>query len=75
MRQEREPDLLSGYAEIGEHLGISERQAKHLAGCRSIPTFKLPGSAIVRARRSTLNAWLAAREAEAAAEGAFNHAE
>lgn len=63
-----EPDLLSGYAEIGGHLGVSERQAKHLAGSGSIPTFKLPGSAIVRARRSTLNAWLAEREAAARAE-------
>lgn len=58
-------DLLSGYAEIGAHLRLTERQAKHLAAVGALPTFKLPGSATVRARRSTLNAWLAEREAAA----------
>lgn len=58
-------DLLSGHAEIGAHLRMTERQAKHLAAIQAIPTFKLPGSNIVRARRSTLNAWLAEREAAA----------
>lgn len=61
-------DLLSGHAEIGGHLRMTERQAKHLAAIGAIPTFKLPGSNIVRARRTTLNAWLTEREA-AAKEG------
>ena len=60
-------DLLSGYEDIGRHLRQTSRQAKHLAEIGAIPTFKLPGSSIVRARRSTLNAWLAEREAAARA--------
>lgn len=60
-----EPDLLSGYAEIGKHIGLSARQAKHLAEIGAIPTFKLPGSNIARARRATLDAHLAEQEAAA----------
>lgn len=56
-------DVLWGYSEIGEYLRLSSRQVKHEVHCGRIPTFlrgRLRG-----ARRSTLNAWLAEREAEA----------
>lgn len=59
-----EGDLLSGYEEIGAFLRMSAQQAKHLARSGGLPTFRL-GGRIVRARRSSLNAWLAEREAEA----------
>lgn len=65
MATDAEPDLLSGHAEIGRHLGMQPRQAKHLSEIKAIPTFKLPGSNIVRARRSSLKAWLAELEGEA----------
>lgn len=65
MNDDQDSDMLSGHAAVGKHLRISQRQAKHLAAIGAIPTFKLPGSNIVRARRSTLNAWLAEREATA----------
>ena len=63
MANDDQPDLLSGHAEIGEYLGMSEREAKHLATIDAIPTFRLPGSRIVRARRSSLKLWLREREA------------
>lgn len=56
-------DVLWGYSEIGAHLRLSPRQVKHEVQQGRIPTFlrgRLRG-----ARRSTLNAWLAEREAEA----------
>ena len=62
---ERDNDLLYGAPSIATFLGIGERQAQHLADTRAIPTFKLPGNKTVCARRSTLNAWLAEREADA----------
>lgn len=58
-------DLLYGVPAIAEHLGISQRQARHLSERRSIPTFRLPGNTMICARRSSLNAWLAEQEAAA----------
>ncbi|GLS48933.1 hypothetical protein [Methylobacterium gnaphalii] len=65
MTDDEKGDLLSGYEDIGKHLRQTPRQAKHLAEIGASPIFKLPGSSIVRARRSTLDAWLADREAAA----------
>jgi len=59
------PDFLYGAPAIAAALGLSTRQARHLSDTGAIPTFKLPGNKIICARRSTLNAWLAEREAEA----------
>ncbi|MDB5596243.1 MAG: hypothetical protein JWM36_3204 [Hyphomicrobiales bacterium] len=56
-------DLLSGYEEIGAYLGWTTRQAKHRAATGGLPTFKIGN--IVCARRSSLDAWIAEREAEA----------
>lgn len=60
---EPQSDLLYGVPAIAAHLGVSARQARHLGETGAIPTFKLPGNKIICARRSTLNAWLAEREA------------
>jgi len=60
---ESDSDLLYGVPRIARHLGLSDRQARHLAETGAIPTFKLPGNKIICARRSTLNAWLGEREA------------
>ncbi|GGC70755.1 DNA-binding protein [Chelatococcus reniformis] len=54
-------DLLSGWIAIGKHLGMKPDAARHLARTSGLPTFKLGKT--VCARRSTLNAWLAEREA------------
>lgn len=56
-------DLLHGLPAIAGHLGIGARQAAHLKDTAGLPTFKLGKT--VCARRSTLNAWLAEREAAA----------
>lgn len=63
---ERDNDLLYGAPAIAAFLGLGERQARHLSDTGAIPTFKLPGNKIICARRSTLSAWLAEREAKAA---------
>lgn len=56
-------DLLYGVPAIAAFLGLAARQARHLADTKALPTFKLPGNKIICGRRSTLNAWLGAREA------------
>ncbi|MFB0493621.1 hypothetical protein ABIE45_006277 [Methylobacterium sp. OAE515] len=58
-------DLLYGMPAIAGHLGLKVPQARHLADKRTIPTFKV--GKLTCARRSTLNAWLAEREAAARA--------
>lgn len=55
-------DLLHGLPAIGRYLGIGARQAAHLKDAVGLPCFKLGKT--VAARRSTLNAWLAEREAK-----------
>jgi len=54
-------DLLLGADKIAAWLGITRRQAYRLAYGGQLPTFKLGGT--VAARKSSLSAWLAAREA------------
>ena len=61
MDQSENSDLLQGYAEIGEHLRMTPNAAKHRVKSEAIPVFRM--GRIVCARRSTLNAWLAEREA------------
>lgn len=58
-------DLLYGMPAIALHLGLKIPQARHLSDKGAIPTFKLPGNKNTCARRSSLNAWLAEREASA----------
>ena len=62
---ETPPDLLYGMPAIAVHLGLKTPQARHLSDKGSIPTFKV--GKLTCARRSTLNAWLAEREAAALA--------
>lgn len=50
------PELCHGLEEIGEHLGLTHRQVKHLHEQKHIPTFKIGRN--VCALRSKLNAWL-----------------
>lgn len=66
-------DLLYGVKPIAAFLGIRERQARHLIDAKKLPTFSFPGSSIICARRSTLNAWLAEREAAALKSGCLEH--
>lgn len=56
MSAQTSPELLHGLEQIGGHLGLSARQAKHLHDTDRLPTFKI-GRAVC-ARRSDLNAWL-----------------
>lgn len=59
MSDKSSADLCHGYEEIGAHLGLTARQAKHLAQSDGLPTFKL--GRIVCALRSKLDAWLSTR--------------
>lgn len=63
--EQSDRDLLYGVPAIAAFLGLGDRQARHLADTGAVPTFKLPGNKIICARRSSLNAWLAEREAAA----------
>lgn len=56
-------DLLYGMPAIAGHLGLKVPQARHLADRGTIPMFKV--GKLTCARRSTLNTWLAEREAAA----------
>lgn len=67
MKDEAESDLLRGYQAIGQHLGMSARQAKHQAKLGTIPTFKM--GRIVCARRSSLSSRFAQLEAKGGANG------
>jgi hypothetical protein len=67
MTKEAPPDLCHGYDEIGQHMGLSARQVKHLASTGAIPTFKL--GRIVCALRSKLDEALLDKAAQAAVEG------
>lgn len=64
-QDEHKGDLLLGAKAIAKHLGIGQRQTYRLIYAGAIPTFKLTLSGGVAARRSTLDAWLAEKEAEA----------
>jgi hypothetical protein len=63
MSMHPEQDLLYGVPAIATFLGIRPRQAKHRVATGEIPSFRIGES--ICARRSTLTAWLAEREAEA----------
>lgn len=64
MAQTKEPDLLLHWPAIGAHLGVKPDAARHLAKVEGLPTFKI-GKKTVAASRASINAWVAAREAEA----------
>lgn len=55
-------DLLQGADDIAKFMGLSRRQAYHLAAAGRIPVFKM--GAIVCARRSTILSWIAEQEAK-----------
>jgi len=59
-------DLLYGLNAIGGYLRMTARQAKHRALTGQIPTFKVGRN--VCARKASLDAWLAEREAAARGE-------
>ncbi len=67
---EDKADLLYGAVAIATYLGLTEKQARHRIEVGAIPTFKLPGTRTVCARRSTLTTWLADLEAAAMKERA-----
>ena len=54
-------DHLHGWKAISDHLGIKPDAARHLARRAHLPTFKLGKT--VAARRASIDAWLAEREA------------
>ena len=53
--------ILHGIKAIAEHLGLTDRQAKHLAAKHGLPTFKLGKT--VCSRRSDVDAWFASKAA------------
>lgn len=57
-------DILRGANAIAGHLGFPRRVVYHLAANDNLPTFRL--GATVCARKSTLDAWIAAQEMRAA---------
>lgn len=59
-------DLLEGLAAIAAFLRVKPRRVQHLMATAGLPTFSLSGR-VLNARKSTLNAWLAEREAAARA--------
>ena len=60
MPDETRPELLNGYEEIGQHIGMTERQAEHLrTNDPTFPTFKIGRK--VCALRSHVDMWLAAK--------------
>ena len=61
------PDLLYGIDAIARHLGITPRQTKHRCATTDLPTFRMGRN--VCARRSSLDRWLAEREAAARPDG------
>lgn len=63
MDNSEKPDLLYGLEAIGEHIGLTARQAEHLVSRGDLPTFKM--GRVVCARRSTLAKHFAAQEAAA----------
>ena len=60
---DEQADFLRGMQAVANYLRVSRRTAYQMAERDGLPTFKLAGK--LCARRSTLNAWLAEREAEA----------
>lgn len=63
-------DLLFGVPLIADFLGLTVRQTRHLIDIGALPVFKLPGSNILCARRSTLSVWLSEQEAKSTKGGA-----
>ena len=56
-------DLLTGYAAIGAHLGWSPRTTRHHVDRGHLPIVRIGQTPC--ARRSSLDRWLSAMEAEA----------
>ena len=64
MTQKTNTDLLRGLEAIGEYLGVSRHQIKHMIQTTDLPTFKIGHH--VCALRSRLDAWLALKADEGA---------
>lgn len=47
-------DLLTGVPEIAAHIKVTERATYHLIAKGALPVFRLPGTKIIRARKSEL---------------------
>ena len=56
-------DLLYRVPAIARYLGVRERQARHSCEAGRIPTFRI--GAIICARRSDIDTWIAGLAAEA----------
>lgn len=54
-------DLLYGVPAIGEFLGLTARQARHLCEVGRVPTFKV--GKMICSRRTMLSTWLDEQEA------------
>ena len=67
-RHEEGGEVLYQVRAIAEFLGLPEKAARHRVEAGEIPTVQI--GRIVCARRSTLNAWLAEREAAAQSDHA-----
>lgn len=68
MNSEPRPDLMTGYKEIGDHIGMTERQTEHLLNVYpQFPKFYLGRK--VCALRSKVDAWLADQAAQKKVEG------
>lgn len=63
MGNERDADILHGYAAIGAYMGLSEDTARNRAITQQMPVVR--DGRRVWIRRATLDAWLAEREAAA----------
>lgn len=55
---QRSADLLRGAAAIAQHLGMTEKAARHKIEAKIIPTFRIPGDSTICARRSSLDCFL-----------------
>jgi hypothetical protein len=55
-------DLLNGASEIAKFMGWTRSKTFHALEARALPGFKMPGSSIWHARRSTLTAHVATLE-------------
>jgi hypothetical protein len=69
-KSDQSGDLLYGMGAIAKHLGITRRQAYHRHERGELPTFTMgAGSKTICARKSTLDATLAAWESAARRHG------
>lgn len=66
--EKTDPDMLWGYAEIGDHLGLAEQAVKHRVRRGEIPVFKIGRTPC--ATKTGLNEWMDTKMASAPRKGA-----